>query len=377
MIKIQDFTTEAVQLRVQPASCKASQEDRELIERPALSMDREGECTYLNQRFRKLFHIESFQGLNLNWRQLVHPDDIRRVESFLKKLKSSKGNGLLQEIVRMCTFEEKQPWAYYTWSGFPQFSPAGEFVGYIFSFDFFSFEDEETRGKRPKLYTDTTCPKTKHPRRMPTVTFKVDGVLANITQRMLDHRVLTGIGDSGEYDWRKYNTSVLDACSYCPFLRTDDSLRRLEASVSRDEYLWSTLEPFPDIDFEFINNGMAQGDYVGHFIGSRFFLDTPGRNGDPRYLTRLWLQDRGIRDAQSVETDICASKRPWHMRSIGTDYALTDDPDLFLEARILGIQTFLIDRPWNHDLETGLRVSSPQEFLERTVYETHSYTNNR
>lgn len=196
-------------------------------------------------------------------------------------------------------------------------------------------------------------------KRLPTVSFDIDGVFANFIQAFLDKLTeRTGL----VYSWR-------DMVDYHPVkagLLNDEEYVWTWDNVMRKANFWSTIEPFDDIDFDYLDTLMETGQMVGYFVTRRAHLHTPHHIGDARYLTASWLKRQGIVNSTAVLAGYF--DRLELLRLLDVDYHLEDYDVEFKRLRAEGINAYLIDRPWNRQVQTEYRVKTIEEFLQKTVF---------
>ena len=197
-------------------------------------------------------------------------------------------------------------------------------------------------------------------RRLPTVTFDVDGVLANFIQGMFDLLTPLTLKFCDWHDCTHWDTVQSG-------LLTPEECEKAWRLVLNEPYFWATIEPFEDVDFQTLNTHMEVGEFVGYFVTSRFDLDTPNYVGDARFLTQCWLQKQGLKAHAGVVVQRNQSRADL-LYGLGSDYHLDDIGDNYLSLCAAGIQAYLLDRPWNRYLGTSDRVCSIEEFLNRTVF---------
>ena len=212
--------------------------------------------------------------------------------------------------------------------------------------------------------------------RKPTVAIMIDGVLANISQYVIDQHALQGLPPfMGASNWRDVEGNLAGLhCTNCygcaPYNSQNPETSVALQIMKHNSWSWLNINPFNDVDFSSMHEQMDGGDYLGYFLANRFSLDSSDMCADPRYLTRSWLkkQNGGKFDAFSIVADICWSKIPDALVNIGADYFLSDSFEDVTLASARGITSYLINRPYNYGIQYRLRVDTVAEFLEKTVY---------
>jgi PAS domain S-box-containing protein len=103
---------------------------RELADRAPSMLwltDRDGCCTYLNQRWYEFTGTSVADGLGLGWLRTVHPDDEDRVAATFRSANAARQSFSCD--CRMRRFDGE--WRWVADSGEPRFGAEGEFLGYI------------------------------------------------------------------------------------------------------------------------------------------------------------------------------------------------------------------------------------------------------
>jgi uncharacterized HAD superfamily protein len=200
--------------------------------------------------------------------------------------------------------------------------------------------------------------------RLPRLAFDIDGVLASFQGLFLDsmNRVC---GTSYEIkDWVKYDLAGN------PFTKEQFDAAWKEVLVTPNA--WRILEPCGDIDFYEINTEMGMAIYNGYFVTKRRDLEETDYNHgykhmrDANYLTRMWLEDHGIKNYTSV-ISTASTVRVDMLKLIEADAYIDDWGEQFLKCRAAGINAYLIDRPYNQDIDTHYRVYSVEEFIDKAL----------
>jgi len=87
-----------------------------------------------------------------------------------------------------------------------------------------------------------------------------------------------------------------------------------------------------------------------------------GELADARLLSAAWLNRYEITGYVGTCFDAADKARELLLRNV--QYHLDDDPRDVARLRELGIEAFLISRPWNLDADCPYRVDSVAQFLE-------------
>jgi hypothetical protein len=214
---------------------------------------------------------------------------------------------------------------------------------------------------------------------VPTISFKIDGVLANHIQPILDHALISGARNvHSSYSWRDVTCygECYGCCDSCVcFSRIAHTY---PAPLSREEYFdayltavqngnfWRQLAPFSTTDLQYLSDQMHAGRFAALFISSRQAAGPRDFYADPRTQTIGWLHDHdlshflGLKFTEGARvSEYLIERRP--------DYHLEDEYREVMAARDAGIEAFLIDRPWNAKLPCSYRVGSIMEFLWTVV----------
>jgi hypothetical protein len=327
--------------------------------------DAAGRLVYKNNALLEL--VAPYESGAMNWVEVVHPD--------------MREHASRQYLEALC---ERTPFSFpvqtllangeYGWlesAGRPYYSEDGSFAGMIGTLKHIQGPQDATLPSYDPPRFSCLYNRRDHPLRKPTVAFMVDGVLANTVQYVLD--LLATFGHRGYHgitDWHDMATPLLPLqCKSCTGEPQDDLKRRAMQIMMRTPDSWLAVEPFEDAGVRGIAEAMYQGDFIGYFVASRFFLNARESISDPRYLTGAWLREQAGCPFESygILADVCYGAIPGSLDRLGVDFLLTDDPDLLLQARLLGVQAYLQDRPWNRAANISMRVASPAEFLARTV----------
>jgi hypothetical protein len=296
---------------------------------------------------------------------LIHPDD--RDAGSRAFLEALSVRGILDHTMRGRLINGS--YQQFRFLGIPQYAVDGTFSGLV---GVASPEHKQIKLNSLSTILCSNVARKRH-NKMPTVAYSVDAVLANLPQFIIDTCIQAGL-DSGMFSWKSLNTPVWSRCNSCGRWEGTgfEFGKRAQDHINESKNAWSNLDPFPDVNFSQINDDMAHGDYLGCFIASRFFLGSDDALFDPRYLTKSWLRKHGITESNSIISDACPAMIGEVLSYSGADYYLTDSPDQVVRARLSGVESFMINRPWNMESHLQYRVSSIEEFLKLTVYSDHA-----
>ena len=92
------------------------------------------------------------------------------------------------------------------------------------------------------------------------------------------------------------------------------------------------------------------------------------RNADSKYQTTLdqshyWLTTRGIMCKGVIRCDDGGSKGPI-LAAMGCEYFLDDQPKAFLSCIENDVNAYLLNAPYNQDIDTDRRVYSVREYVD-------------
>jgi PAS domain S-box-containing protein len=201
----------------------------------------------------------------------------------------------------------------------------------------------------------------------PTVSFDMDGTLCNTYQALLD--ILTEQNPVDSYSWQElFCSGNCRRCGTCMCESSGDaslSSRRILAGkrrAHRTPRFWETIEPFDEDDLKLIRDQLQIQLYAAVFVATRRDLDTPDELADARLLSASWLARYEI--AGYVGTCFDAPDKARELLLLNVQYHLDDDPRDVARVRELGIEAFLVSRPWNLDADCAYRVDSVAQFLE-------------
>lgn len=100
---------------------------------------------------------------------------------------------------------------------------------------------------------------------------------------------------------------------------------------------------------------LQEAGHTLHIITDRHF----GQPGSSRKVTERWL---ATYDVPYDSLHFSADKTV-----VATDIFIEDRPDNFVDLEAEGVRAYLMDRPWNRDMETPYRVHSWEEFTEAAL----------
>lgn len=203
-------------------------------------------------------------------------------------------------------------------------------------------------------------PKENEENRLPRVTSDVDGVWANFTELMCQlHNKKYGT-DIHWTEWNTWKPWENDP----PLMTQKQSQEHFETAFNMPD-MYRHLDIFYDVDPKKVQKDLDNNLYLLHFVTHRANLIADEGILDSCRLTQLWFQDHGL-----VPTGVIAGHQERYelLQQLESDYHLDDYGDEFLKLRKKGINAYLIDRPWNQDIDTEYRVKSFDEFLLATVF---------
>jgi len=237
--------------------------------------------------------------------------------------------------------------------------PCGDITGVQMSFvDVGTVPENSIRINRPQ----------HHKNAVPRLAFDLERVLVNTVQSVLDCAAEEGIPGYGDImSWEEFHGPIPCMCDRCSYYLnngptiTDDHDRNLFRALRRRPDVYLNAQPFPDIDFESLNAGANEDQYLLYFLGSWHQRRCGAMSHD-------WLKAHGITDHQGILPDFCQEDKVMFLRAANIDFFLTSHPELVLQTRAAGIKSFLIDRPWNRKLYNPFRVHSIDEFLMQAGY---------
>jgi hypothetical protein len=184
---------------------------------------------------------------------------------------------------------------------------------------------------------------------IPKVGIDLDGVVANFQQGLLD--ILTLVNPIQTYDWHDLRPDTLDV-----------DLRKAQQLAREMPNFYAELPVFDDDDLTCLRDAVDATRIYGMFVATRAPLALPGRAGDPCEQSLQWLYDHDFRGWLHTEFD--STDKVQSLLSRGIAYHLDDDPADVEALRAVGIEAFLITRPWNEQLHCPYRVESIAQFLD-------------
>lgn len=197
----------------------------------------------------------------------------------------------------------------------------------------------------------------------------IDGVLAKRSQYVLD--ALATVSLDSPVDASKLPLSLEH--SNCKCGKRPDQVSELADVASdilrRSPDCWSSLEAYEDVDFDELNRAMAEGEFLGHFVASRFPTQSDTLYSDHRYATKAWLDAhcRTSFQSYSLNVDLCRDRVPDWLQLMNVGFYLSSDAQTVMEVNAVGIHAALINRSWNLQACVPFRVNSVAEFLQTVV----------
>lgn len=182
------------------------------------------------------------------------------------------------------------------------------------------------------------------------VSFDIDGVLANFVSAVVDELRIVYYSDL-PIGTEPINWNFGGLC-------TDEQFKIVFNRLLAQDYFWLNVPDYPE-------NVAALLDYASlhdkddiHYTTAR----PECAGGTALSLTRLWLWDRKLPTA-NVEVVKDPKIKRQHMIDNGIQYSIDDYAPTVLSCQdISGHRAFLLDRPWNQDVDLP-RVYSVAEFL--------------
>jgi uncharacterized HAD superfamily protein len=199
--------------------------------------------------------------------------------------------------------------------------------------------------------------------RLPRLGFDVDGVFADFCtgfMSIINEKFGTSIKHD---DWQSY-WDPIEGKSDKPIF-TQEQWDYAWATLIKTPYWWAHLPAYADVDFQKIEDQMATFKFNGYFITRRRDLQTK-ELGDSNALTRLFFENHGLVSYSAVISHL-ERNRIQALKEIAIDAYLDDWGEQWQLARDAGINAYLIDRPYNRDIDTPFRVKSVHEFIRCAV----------
>lgn len=199
--------------------------------------------------------------------------------------------------------------------------------------------------------------------RIPRLAFDVDGVFADFQlgfMTMIDLRFGTDYRNRLP-EWVEYGSPSQHVA---PFHKEhwDWGWKQLEFQP----LFWAELPAYPEVDFQRLDIEMGTFVYNAYFITRRINLTTR-ELGDSNAQTRMWFENHGIHNSSAIVSSHYSANRLDVLKAFQADAYLDDHAGQFLEARANGIAAYLIDRPYNQDVDTPYRVKTVHEFVARAT----------
>lgn len=187
--------------------------------------------------------------------------------------------------------------------------------------------------------------------RRPTVSFDLDGTLANTVQSLLD--IASELHPEVIYGWEDVRVSLPNMVDLIGAARK----RALEIP-----HFWENIEAFDSEEMSMIADQIEAGRYAAVFVSTRQDLQTPGDCGDARILSAAWLNKNGVHGWAASK--FTAKDKVADLIAREVQYHVDDDPEVVQPLRTVGIEAFLVTRPWNEHVHCAWRVDSVSQFLE-------------
>lgn len=255
------------------------------------------------------------------------------------------------------TYDVDQNWIGYVWSKtiLPESTSGDRALLALLEHNLFSQKDQEYD--------------------VPTISFDLDGCLANRAQAILD--LITANNPFAMYDWRRMNcTGDCEQCSSCICINpqsgsslftalTVTDYQRAQNEALNTPNFWTNIEPYDAEELQTIGYQMAGGRYAAVFVANRANLNFKGFAGDARLQSIKWLEDHGIVGALGVSC--CSANKVLELLIRNVRYHIDDDVEEVAKCRAAGIEAFLLNRPWNKTAKCEYRVNSVTQFLEIAV----------
>lgn len=193
---------------------------------------------------------------------------------------------------------------------------------------------------------------------VPVVGIDLDGVLVDFNKVFLRRLSLL----SG----REYTVDQVTNYSYAKCLPELDkaTLSTAFREIPNTPDFWVVL---PHICQEGVDAAKELGE-ISHLyaVTARVPMHHTWRN--VRYTTTLaqseyWLRSRGIDVMGVIKCKGGLRKGPL-VHALGCDYFLEDSPESFLSCREFGVNVFLMDAPYNQDIDTDRRIYSVREYVD-------------
>lgn len=131
----------------------------------------------------------------------------------------------------------------------------------------------------------------------------------------------------------------------------EEFLAEMTCAVDSMELFW-TAELYED-DIAWQVQRLQEAGHFVHIVTHRFSGSAPNSSE----AATIWALSRnGVR-----YDDITFAK---DKTSVPTDYFLEDNTENYLALRDAGVEAFLIDRPYNRDIDGAYRIYSFREFVD-------------
>jgi hypothetical protein len=211
---------------------------------------------------------------------------------------------------------------------------------------------------------------------VPVVSIDIDGVLVNYVQAILDTLFMER---RGIWTFEQATCSASHAggpCAACICL--DPAFQHLLRAdqIGREEYgrLIEAALRTPDFyshapafiheseDLTKLQDFIMAGRILVNFIGTRKNLKVPGPRSDARLLTLEWLDNHKLHGYLSA--NIMSRDKIADLLRDNVAAHLDDEPEAVENLRSVGLNAYLITRPWNANRYCKWRVESISEFLD-------------